>query len=265
MIRKKFNWEKHMLSKKIKLSFIALAAVFSTHALADTGFKVPVHYNVELVDGISDYKGYSSFSRIIELGTGKHQVVLSFKDTFKEGSDTKLVQSVNPVVINIEDLKNDQLLTFQYRLPSNIDQAQRYADQQKITLSDIDGRALSSKEASYFVLTSDRGFTMMRDYKSELSSLGRLYAPSDVPDAQKGITMTKYGTPTIRASANGSYTSGPQQGLTLEPMSGNTSAMSTSAVGGGVVNSATYNDLVNMYNSADDATKLKFVKYVMSH
>ena len=90
-----------MLSKKIKVSLIALAAVFSVQAYADTGFKVPVHYNVELVDGIEDYSGYSRFSRMIELGSGKHQVVLSFKDTFKDGKDTKLVQSVNPVVINI--------------------------------------------------------------------------------------------------------------------------------------------------------------------
>lgn len=255
-----------MLSKKIKVSLIALAAVFSVQAYADTGFKVPVHYNVELVDGIEDYSGYSRFSRMIELGSGKHQVVLSFKDTFKDGKDTKLVQSVNPVVINIEDLKKDQVVTFKYKLPSSIDQAQRYAEQQKITLTDSNGRELNKSEASYFVLTSDRGFTLMRDYKAELTSLGRLYAPTDVPDAQRVITMTKYGTPTIRASSTGSYGSGPAQGLTMEPMSSSTSAMSTSAVGGGVVGSSvTYNELVNMYNSADDATKLKFVKYVMSH
>ena len=53
-----------MLSKKIKVSLIALAAVFSVQAYADTGFKVPVHYNVELVDGIEDYSGYSRFSRM---------------------------------------------------------------------------------------------------------------------------------------------------------------------------------------------------------
>lgn len=254
-----------MLIRKIKVSLIALTAVFGTQAFADTGFKVPVHYNVELVDGIDNYSGYSSFSRMIELGTGKHQVVLSFKDTFRAGKDSKLVQSANAVVINIEDLKKDQVLTFQYRLPASIDQAQRYALQQKITLTDIDGRVLPQSEASYFVLTSERGFTMLRDYKAELLSLGRLYAPLDVPDAQRGITMTKYGTPTIRASSTSGSYNNPNQGLTLEPMSGNTSAMSTSAVGGGVVNSTSYNELVNMYNNADDATKLKFVKYVMSH
>ncbi len=254
-----------MLIKKIKVSLIALAAVFGTQAFADTGFKVPVHFNVELVDGISDYSGYSRFSRMIELGSGKHQVVVSFKDTFKEGSDTKLVQSVNPVVINIENLKKDQVLTFQYKLPSGISQAERFAEQMKITLTDADGKPVPQSEASYFVLTSERGFTLMRDYKAELTSLGRLYAPTDVPDAQRGITMTRYGTPTIKASADGSVSGAPSQGLTLEPMSSSTSAMSTSAVGGGVVNSATYNELVNMYNSADDATKLKFVKYVMSH
>ncbi|SFS79816.1 hypothetical protein SAMN02910357_01901 [Succinivibrio dextrinosolvens] len=254
-----------MLSNKIKISLITLATVFSTQALADTGFKVPVHYEVELVDGIDDYNGYSRFSRVIELGEGKHQVVLVFKDTFKEAKDTRVVQSVNPVVINIENLKKDQVLTFQYKLPSGIRQAEQFSRQQKITLTDTDGKVLAPSEASYFVLTSERGFALTRDYKAELLSLGKLYAPLDVPDAQRGITMTKYGVPTIKASGSGGSYSNPNQGLTMEPLSGNTSAMSTSAAGGGVVNSTSYNELVNMYNNADDATKLKFVKYVMSH
>ena len=51
-----------MLKKSLKVSLLALGALVSFNALADAGFKVPVHYNVELVDGKSDFD-YSRFSR----------------------------------------------------------------------------------------------------------------------------------------------------------------------------------------------------------
>ncbi len=254
-----------MLSTKLKLSIAAVAALFGTYAMADTGFKVPVHYNVELVDGVENSSQYSNFSRMITFAPGKHQVVLTFKDTFKAERDTRLVDSPNAVVINIEDLRKDEVLTFKYRMPVGYEQARAYADQQKIVLVDYETeKPVPATKAGYFVLTSDRGFTMMRDYKQELKGLGRLYAPTDVPDSERGVTMTKYGTPTIRASAD-SYSGSATQGLTMEPLSSSTSSMRTSAVGGGSVAGPSYNELVNMYNSADDATKLKFVKYVMSH
>ena len=78
--------------------------------------------------------------------------------------------------------------------------------------------------------------------------------------------MTEYGAPTVRASSESSATADQVQGLTLEPMGVDSSAMATSSTGtSGKADAATYNNLVKMYNSADDATKLKFVKYVMSH
>ena len=230
-----------MLSKNLKFSVLAAGLLFSVNAMADTGFKVPVHYNVELVDGESDPDSYSRFSRTVTLTPGKHQVVLTFKDNFKNGSDSRIVQSIDPLVIDINNLKADQVVTFQYAKPANEDQAKRYAHQQKITLSDTTGRVLPSSEASYFILTSDKGFSLMRDYRQELDSLGRLYAPAYVSNQQV-------------------------QGLTLEPMGVDSSAMATSSTGtSGKADAATYNNLVKMYNSADDATKLKFVKYVMSH
>lgn len=256
-----------MLSKNLKFSVLAAGLLFSINAMADTGFKVPVHYNVELVDGESDPDSYSRFSRTVTLTPGKHQVVLTFKDNFKNGSDSRIVQSIDPLVIDINNLKADQVITFQYAKPANEDQAKRYAHQQKITLSDTTGRVLPSSEASYFILTSDKGFSLMRDYRQELDSLGRLYAPAYVSNANKGLTMTEYGAPTVRASSESSATADQQvQGLTLEPMGVDSSAMATSSTGtSGKADAATYNNLVKMYNSADDATKLKFVKYVMSH
>ena len=54
-----------MLSKNLKFSVLAAGLLFSINAMADTGFKVPVHYNVELVDGESDPDSYSRFSRTV--------------------------------------------------------------------------------------------------------------------------------------------------------------------------------------------------------
>ncbi|MGN0894655.1 MAG: DUF2057 family protein [Succinivibrio sp.] len=255
-----------MVSNRIKASVLAFGALVSFSALADTGFKVPVHYNIELVDGESDPDSYSRFSRMISLAPGKHQIVLTFKDNFKNGSDSRIVQSIDPVVIDIENLKADQVVTFQYKKPANEDQAKVYAHQQKITLTDSTGRTLPASEAKYFILTSDRGFSLMRDYRQELDSLNRLYAPAYISNENRGIQMTEYGAPTIRAGYENTTSSQQVQGLTLEPMGADSSAMATSSTAkGSKADAATYNNLVKMYNSADDATKLKFVKYVMSH
>ena len=53
----------------------------------------------------------------------------------------------------------------------------------------------------------------------------------------------------------------------MEPMGVDNSAMSTSTSGkkNQQINDETYRKLVNLYNKADDATKLKFMKYVMAH
>ena len=96
-----------MLSKNLKFSVLAAGLLFSINAMADTGFKVPVHYNVELVDGESDPDSYSRFSHTVTLTPGKHQVVLTFKDNFKNGSDSRIVQSIDPLVIDkMQDRKS---------------------------------------------------------------------------------------------------------------------------------------------------------------
>ena len=53
-----------MLSKNLKFSVLAAGLLFSINAMADTGFKVPVHYNVELVDGEINYL-YLMMDRIL--------------------------------------------------------------------------------------------------------------------------------------------------------------------------------------------------------
>ena len=69
----------------------------------------------------------------------------------------------------------------QYRKPLSESQANTYIANQKITtFNDNNGRTLGKDEASYFILTSDQGFSMMRDYRNELKSLNRLYEPDYV-------------------------------------------------------------------------------------
>lgn len=255
-----------MLKKTLKYSVLALSTAITLNAYADTGFKVPVHYNLELVDGVSDPSNYSRFSRMVTLTPGKHQVVVTFKDTFKGSSgDARMVQSLDPIVIDIENIKNDEVITFDYAKPLNEKQADSYAHKQKINLINNTGKALSSSEASYFILTSDKGFSLLRDYRQELQSVNRLYAPSYTLNQNNGLQMTENGAPTIKATDSG-YQQTEQQGLALQPMgSTDTSAMSTTKTAGGAASAADYNNLVKLYNQADDATKLKFVKYVMSH
>lgn len=260
-----------MFTKSLKITFAATALIASAQVLAETGFKVPVHYNVELVDGISDPSNYSRFSRMITLTPGKHQVVLTFKDTFRAGSDSRLVQAIDPVVIDIENIKKDQVITFDYKKPANESQAKVYAHQQKITLIDnTSEKVIPKSDAYYYILTSDKGFSLMRDYKQELANLNRLYAPSQVANGSKQIGMTEYGAPTIEANAENfaqAQNAASAKGLTMEPMGVNNSAMSTSttAAKSQMVNDETYKQLVKLYNKADDATKLRFMKYVMAH
>ncbi len=253
----------------IKSGLLAAAVVFSANALADTGFKVPLHYNVELVDGVDDPDNFSNWTKFITLTPGRHQIVLTFKDTFGS-SDSEMIQSANPVVIDIPDLKPDQVMTFKFDNITTKDQARRYASQQKVELTDIDGNPLSGSEASYFVMTSETGFAMIRDYRQELMSLNRLYAPTYQAGGDRAIGMTDYGTPTIRAQSMMGGQSVPTNITMDAPQLGydQESTMATSSKRGGQIKSAgsvSLNQLINLYEQADDKTKLQFVKYVMSN
>lgn len=258
-----------MFRNAIKACFMFAALVFSAQVFADTGFKVPVHYNVELVDGISNPSNYSRFSRTIELEPGRHQIVLSFKDTFGGASDGQLVEASNPIVIDIMDLKKNQTLSFYYSIPTTVNQAQRYSRSQKITLIDYDSeKAIPKDEASYFILASETGFVMMRDYRTELLTLNRLYAPTYVAGNQRTMGMTDYGSPIIEATAASDLVSGAFSNQTMSAPSlsaAQSSNMSTSSKSGKKNGSVSLNQLIKLYNQADDATKLQFVKYVMSH
>lgn len=254
-----------MLTKTLRTGVATLAVLFATTAFADSGFKVPLHYTLELCDGIESPENYSRFSRTVTLSPGRHQIVVLFKDTFTSGGDSRLVQSSSPLVIDIMDLKKDQVLTFDYKIPTTASQADTYSRTQKVTITDIDDNPIPKSEASYFIMTSENGFVLGRDYRQELMSLDRLYAPDYVEGSQRGIGMTSYGAPTIEATNNRFDTSA--RSLTMEDPGtsyAQEAGLSTSSKHA-TANGVSYKQLVSLYEAADDATKLKFVKYVMNH
>jgi uncharacterized protein YccT (UPF0319 family) len=259
-----------MFRNKIKAGLLLAALAFSAPVFAEGGFKVPVHFNLELVDGVTNPESYSRFNRTVELEPGRHQIVVSFKDTFGGASDSQLVQASNPIVIDIMDLKKDQIITFEYNIPTTIEQAQRFSRTQKLTLIDKNTeKAIPKADASYFILASETGFTMMRDYRTELLTLNRLYAPTYVAGHERTMGMTDYGSPIIEATAASDLMSGNYQQNQVMSAPGLSSSqqsnMSTSSKKGNANGGVTFNQLVKLYNQADDATKLQFVKYVMSH
>ncbi|MDD6319148.1 MAG: hypothetical protein PUA61_09920, partial [Succinatimonas hippei] len=75
-----------------------------------------------------------------------------------------------------------------------------------------------------------------------------------------------YGAPTIEATNDRSAVDSNTQTLDDPGLSvSQEDTMSTSSRSGKASGSVSFNKLVELYNNADDATKLKFVKYVMSH
>ena len=81
--------------------------------------------------------------------------------------------------------------------------------------------------------------------------------------------MTEYGSPIIEASAASNLIGATNLGNQTMDAPGLTTSqnsnMSTSSKGSGASGAVNLNQLIKLYNQADDATKLKFVKYVMSH
>lgn len=249
-----------------KLAFIALGFTFASQSFADTGFRVPTNYTIELVDGESTNFDYTKSKALINLTPGRHQVVLSFKGQFGSSRDSKLIQSTDPLVIDIYELQNNEVISFTYPQPRTTEMAEKYAKNQIIDLTD-GKKKIAKNKADYFILKSEVGFTFLRDYKQELVSVNRLYAPNYEQTVNGKVGMTSYGAPTITASSASrnmpqynTYQTMPSPGVSMEQ----DSVMSTSQTHSGA-NTPTYNELVRLYNKADDKTKLKFVKYVMSH
>ena len=241
------------LGALIKVSALAAAVALSAHATAAT-FKVPINYTVEVVDGKTSDFGYNRFSRTIELAPGRHQLVLLFEGVFGQARDSRIYQAANPIVIEIPNMPADASYTF---------------------------------NASYYLLTSDSGFALLRDYREDLASVGRLYAPAEVKAEiereRSGANVTAQGVPMVKARSASGFTSAapapapvaaPVMSATVTTAAAQNAAEAQATAQGAPAqvqtiaspaNAAIYNQMVQLYEQADDSTKLKIVKYIMSH
>lgn len=253
----------------LKVGALASALALSTSALAAT-FTIPVNYSIKLVDGQDSEYDYNRFNRSITLSEGRHQIVLLFEGNFGNARSARMFQAANPIVVEIPNMPADAEYTFTYKYPRNEDEADVYTRSQKINLIDSKSKAaLTAEQASYYILTSTSGFAILRDYREDLASINRLYAPAKVMD------QLRNGTPTVGYADNGVQTVQARAGFkapVVAPVAVASSAPAVQAqpdqpqtVQAGDANMATYNNLVNLYNQADDATKLKFFKYIMAN
>lgn len=255
----------------LKFGALAGALALASSAYAAT-FQVPVNYSVKLVDGQKSDFNYSRFSRELTLSPGRHQIVLLFEGSFGNARDSRFVQAGNPIVIEIPNMADSDNFTFKYNAPTSEQGAELFTRSQKIDLVDAKTNApLSADKASYYLLTSDSGFVILRDYREDLASVGRLYAPAKVYDEMRSNearqSVNAAGVQTVMArSANSAYSAGLAAGSTAAAAAtvaatSNQAAPTVQASSAGTI----YNQLVDMYEAADDATKLQFVKYIMSH
>lgn len=275
------------LGALLKVSALAGALALTTGVYA-ASFKVPVNYSVELVDGQTSNFEYNRFDRTITLSPGRHQLVMLFEGTFGNSRESRLYQAANPIVIEITDMPADAQYTFTYQKPRDEREAENYTRSQKINLiNDATKAPLSQDEASYYLLTSDSGFAILRDYREDLASVGRLYAPAKVFEEMRSntnrVSVNENNVTTVQARISG-YKGDYANPGTVAPEGNNMAvasvAATTAVAAPGVATvqaksggknaqtpaaNATFDQLVQIYESSDDATKLKFVKYIMSH
>lgn len=166
------------MKRQLTAAALALAAALAASAPAGAAvFSAPKHYSIIIADG-EKVSGIFTEKREIELGEGRHQVVVQFKGSFKKGGDRLIAYGVNPVVVNIPAAGESDVYSFTYPRILSYDEANDFADRQDITLT-VNGRPAAENEASYLILKSDRGFQLDRDYIAELKSLDLLYVSEE--------------------------------------------------------------------------------------
>ncbi len=178
--------------KKLKLlvSSAALGSLFlATSALSAT-FQTPKNFNIIMLDGEKTSNFFTS-TKEVTLDEGKHQIVVLFKGNFRKGRDQILTSASNPIVINIKDTKKDDAYTFNYKRIKNYDEAVDFSENQVINITN-NNKPVSSEEVGYFILQSDSGFQLDRDFKRELQSLGLLYVSpkNQIKEEKENKTMS---------------------------------------------------------------------------
>ena len=267
-----------------KVAALASAAALATQASA-ASFEVPINYTVKVVDGKTSGYDYNRFNRTLNLSAGRHQIVFLFEGNFGTNQSSRIYQAANPIVVEIPNMPANANYTFTYNRPRNDNEADKYTRAQKINLVNADTKnPLSQDEASYYILTSDSGFAILRDYRQDLASVGRLYDPTPVKASASDFNgprtgMTNEGVQTVQAFANSQGfipTNGGNMAMsnTVNAAAASYNAQNQAAAAGNAPQvqtfsspaaAASYNQLVQLYESADANTKLQFVKYIMSH
>lgn len=162
----------------LKISALGAAVALCAQVSAAT-FQVPANYSLELVDGQETGYNYSQFSRTLELVLGRHQLVLLFKGTFGNSSQSQLVQASDPIVVEIANMPADANYTFTYKAPYYVGRAIKFAREQQVTLVDADTHEpLPASAADYYILITDAVSSNLRNYRIELAASGLLYEPA---------------------------------------------------------------------------------------
>lgn len=254
---------------KIFTSVLAGFVFFALSLAEAATFSAPKNYSIVIVDGSKSGNAIVN-SKEVNLEPGQHQIVVFFKGLFKHRSDQIIVSATDPIVINIPNVEKDDNYTFTYPRIRSYDDAQDFADHQTITLTN-NGESVSKDKASFFILQSDKGFQLDRDFLEELNSLGLLYV------SQENNIKQEKKDDSIANCRDSSFVNCPKtikaSGITAKPSVENpvkkaapVSTKATTTVANTVAettaNTQMLDGLKSIYNGADPATKKAFKKWL---
>ncbi|WP_409422998.1 DUF2057 domain-containing protein [Pseudaeromonas sp. ZJS20] len=174
------------LSIKLLLPFLGWFASFCV-AAADGHFTLPRPYVIYLFDGAPLKKQLLSETRHLPLAAGRHQLVVRFENSYKNGNDTDLIAG-EPVVVDFT-VKGDEALTLAFDYPRTLRAAEDFLQTQSVKLVDASGKAFP---AEIKVMPKKDGLQIGRDYKEELMALGWSYDSLPLPEepSQAAATTT---------------------------------------------------------------------------
>ena len=176
-------------TKLLATTFTVIATLIFFNNAQAANFKTPKNYSILIVDG-QKVSGTFSQTTSYELSPGQHQVVVFFKGAFKKGKDQLIHSATDPIVINMQNVKEKDLITFTFPRVISYDQAQDYSADQKIDLT-INGNPAPKDQASYFILKSEKGFQLDRDFLADLQSLNLLYVSEENNKKIEELTKKK--------------------------------------------------------------------------